>query len=152
MADDLDAAITQQRQRLTKTRNDVQAKIAELQLQLSKIDRQFAAVLAYEQALAGKLAVPALSKRQQAGKSVGRGKKQAEVLRVVEQRPGGITRGELIDAIGAKGSKSGAQSVSNALTALKKVGKIVSANGKWQVVLQGKRCFQATALRSVSAG
>jgi hypothetical protein len=108
-----------------------------LQLQLSKIDRQFAAVLAYEQALAGKLAVPALSKRQQAGKSVGRGKKQAEVLRVVEQRPGGITRGELIDAIGAKGSKSGAQSVSNALTALKKVGKIVSANGKWQVVLQG---------------
>jgi hypothetical protein len=31
MADDLDAAITRQRERLTKTRNDLQGKLAELQ-------------------------------------------------------------------------------------------------------------------------
>src|SRR5258708_21869233 len=132
MADDLDAAITRQRERLTKTRNDVQGKIAELQVQLAEIDRQFAAVLAYEQTMASKLPVPVLSKRQRSAKPAGRGKKQAEVLHVIEQQPNGMTRGEVIDAIGVKGSKSGAQSVSNALTALKKAGKGASADGKWQ--------------------
>jgi hypothetical protein len=137
MADDLDAAITRQRERLTKTRNDLQGKLAELQAQLAEIDRQFAAVLAYEQTLAGKLPVLALSKRRPSAKRAGRGQKQTQVLRVIEQQPNGMTRGELIDAIGVKGSKSGAQSVSNALTALKKAGKIASANGKWQMAIQG---------------
>jgi hypothetical protein len=137
MADDLDAAITRQRERLTKTRNDVQGKIAKLQGQLAEIDRQFAAVLAYEQTLAGKLPVAALSKRQPSAKRTGRGEKQAEVLRVIERQPSGMTRGEVIDAIGVKGSRSGAQSVSNALTALKKAGKIASTDGKWHVAVQG---------------
>jgi hypothetical protein len=137
MADDLDAAIIRQRERLTKTRNDVQGKIATLQEQLAEIDRQFAAVLAYEQTLAGKLPLPALSKRRQSGKPAGRGEKQAEVLRVIEQQPNGMTRGGVIDAIGVKGSKSGAQSVSNALTALKKAGKIASTDGKWRAAAQG---------------
>ena len=137
MADDLDAAIARQRERLTKTRDDLQGKLAELQAQLVEIDRQFAAVLAYEQTLAGKLPALALSKRRPPAKRAGRGQKQTEVLRVIEQQPNGMTRGELIDAIGVKGSKSGAQSVSNALTALKKAGKIASTDGKWQVAIQG---------------
>src|SRR5450432_4140195 len=137
MADDLDAAMTRQRERLTKTRNDVQGKIAKLQGQLAEIDRQFAAVLAYEQTLAGKLPVPALSKRRKSAKPPGRGQKQAEVLRVIERQPSGVTRGEVIDALGIKGSKSGAQSVSNALTALKKIGKIASTDGKWQAAAKG---------------
>jgi hypothetical protein len=135
MADDMDAAITRQRERLTKRRNDVQGKIAELQVQLAEIDRQLAAVLAYEQTLASKLPVPAASKRQQSAKQEGRGKKQAQVLHVIEQQAGGMTRGEVIDALGVKGSKSGAQSVSNSLTALKKAGKIASTDGKWQVAV-----------------
>jgi hypothetical protein len=44
----------------------------------------------------------------------------------------------VIDAIGVKGNKSGEQSVSNALTALKKAGKIASMDGKWQAAAQGK--------------
>ena len=135
MADDLDAAITRQRERLTKTRNDLQGKLAELQAQLAEIDRQFAAVLAYEQTLAGKLPVLALSKRRPSAKRAGRGQKQTQVLHVIEQYPNGMTRGEVIDAIGVKGSKSGAQSVSNALTALKKASKIVSTDGKWQLAV-----------------
>ena len=138
MADDLDAAITRQRERLTKTRNDLQGKLAELQAQLAEIDRQFAAVLAYEQTLAGKLPVLALSKRQPSAKRAGRGQKQTQVLHLIEQHPNGMTRGEVIDALGVKGSKSGAQSVSNALTALKKAGKIASTDGKWQAAAQGK--------------
>src|SRR6266446_9287478 len=136
MADELDAAITRQRERLTKTRDDVQGKIAELQVQLAEIDRQFAAVLAYEQTLAGKLPVLALSKRKPSAKRAGRGQKQTQVLHVIEQHPSGMTRGEVIAALGVKGSKSGAQSVSNALTALKKAGKIASTDGKWQVAVQ----------------
>ena len=137
MADDLDAAITRQRERLTKSRNDLQGKLAELQAQLAEIDRQFAAVLAYEQTLAGKLPVLALSKGQPSVKRAGRGQKQTQVLHVIEQNPNGTTRGEVIDAIGVKGNKSGEQSVSNALTALKKAGKIASTDGKWQVAIQG---------------
>ncbi|SRR6266446_97996 len=94
MADELDAAITRQRERLTKTRNDVQGKIAKLQGQLAEIDRSFAAVLAYEQTLAGKLPVPAVSKRQRSAKPAGRGEKQAEVLRVIEQQPSGVCQVE----------------------------------------------------------
>src|SRR6266404_2765489 len=103
MVDDLDAAITRQRERLTKTRNDLQGKLAELQAQLAEIDRQFAAVLAYEQTLAGKLPVSALSKRKQSAKRSGRGQKQSQVLHLIEQQAGGMTRGEVIEAIGVKG-------------------------------------------------
>jgi hypothetical protein len=151
MADDLDAAITRQRERLTKARNDVQGKIAELQVQLDEIDICFAAVLAYEQTLAGKLPVPALSKRQQSAKPAGRGQKQTQVLHVIEQHPNGMTRGEVIDAIGVKGNKSGAQSVSNALTALKKAGKIASTDGKWQAAAQGKAKKAAKRRRATGA-
>ena len=138
MADELDAAITRQRERLTKTRNDVEGKIAKLQGHLAEIDRQFAAVLAYEQTLAGKLPDPTVSKRRRSAKPARRGEKQAQVLRVIGQQAGGMTRGEVIDALGVKGSKSGAQSVSNALTALKKAGKIASTDGKWQAAVPRK--------------
>jgi type II secretory pathway component HofQ len=137
MADDLDAVMTRQREFLTKKRNDVQAKITELQRESAEVDRQFAAVLAYEQTLAGKLPVPAAPKSRQPAKRAGRGQKQAEVLRMLEQQPGGMTRGELINALDFKGNKAGAQSVSNALTALKKASKIASMDGKWQVAVQG---------------
>src|SRR6266704_321478 len=100
MADDMDAAIARQRERLTKSRDDVQAKIAELQVQLAEIDRQFAAVLAYEKTLAGKLPDPAVSKRRQSGKPAGRGEKQGHVLRLIGRQAGGMTRGDVIDALG----------------------------------------------------
>ena len=137
MADDMDAAIARQRERLTKKRDDVQGKIVELQVQLAEIDRQFAAVLAYEKTLAGKLPDPAVSKRRQSAKPAARGEKQGQVLHAIGQQKDGMTRGEVIDELGVKGSKSGAQSVSNALTALKKAGKIASRDGKWQVAVHG---------------
>ena len=137
MADDMDAAIARQRERLTKKRNDLQGKIVELQAQLAEIDRQFAAVLAYEKTLAGELPDPAVPKRLRSAKPARRGEKQGQVLAVIGGQAGGMTRGEVIDALGVTGSKSGAQSISNALTALKKAGKIASADGKWQVAVRG---------------
>ncbi len=136
MALDIDEVIAKQRERLTKERNDIQTKMAELQGQLAEIERKFAAIVAYESTLAGKLPAKRRLSRSSIGRSAKpavRGEKQTQVLHVLEQKPGGMTRGEVIGALGVKGSKSGEQSVSNALTALKKVGKVVSTDGKWRV-------------------
>jgi hypothetical protein len=133
MADDMGVAIARQRTQLTKKRDDVQTNIGALQTQLAEIDRQFAAVLAYENTLAGELPDPSVAKRHRSAKPARRGEKQAQVVQVIAQQAGGMTRGEVIDALGLKDSKPGVQSVSNALTALKKAGKIASVDGKWQV-------------------
>ena len=89
---------------------------------------------AYENALNSKLPAKATPKQRQIVKRAGRGEKQAQVLKLVEAATEGATRGELIEKLGIKGSKSGEQSVSNALNALKKAGKIGSTDGKWHVV------------------
>jgi hypothetical protein len=131
MTDAMDVAIARQRKQLTKKRDDVQGKVSTLQTELAEIDRQFAAVQAYENTLAGKLPRSTASNNGSA-KPGRRGEKQAQVLQVVGQHAAGMTRGELIEALDLVGNKAGAQSVSNALTALKKAGKIASADGKWQ--------------------
>ncbi len=136
MALDIDEVIAKQRERLTKERNDIQTKIAELQGQLAGIERKFAAIVAYESTLAGKLPATRRLSRSSIGRSTKpavRGEKQTQVLHALEQKPGGMTRSEMIGALGVKGSKSGEQSVSNALAALKKAGKVASTDGKWQV-------------------
>ena len=59
-----------------------------------------------------------------------------EVLAQVKAHPKGITRSEMLIAMNVKGEKSGEQSVSNALAALKKAGNITSTQ---------KRAVQRTA-------
>lgn len=53
-----------------------------------------------------------------------------DVLASVKATPG-ITRADLIDKMGAKGDKSAEQSISNALSALKKAGTISLSDGKY---------------------
>ena len=60
------------------------------------------------------------------------------MLKSVEAAAKGATRGELLERLGVKGNKAGEQSVSNALNALKKSGKIDSADGKWHVTAAKK--------------
>ena len=55
------------------------------------------------------------------------------MLKLVEAAAEGVVRGDLIAKLGVKGNASGEQSVSNALNALKKAGKIDSTDGKWHV-------------------
>lgn len=52
---------------------------------------------------------------------------------MIKQHANGISRGDLIEAMGLKGNKSGEQSVSNALNNMKKAGEIVSTDGKYAV-------------------
>ncbi len=52
-----------------------------------------------------------------------------KVLKMIKARPNGIKRAELLERMGVKGDKSGEQSVSNALSTLKRFGKL-SAEGR----------------------
>jgi hypothetical protein len=133
MAEDMTTIVVAERERLTKERSDIETKMGELQSQLAEVDHKLVAIDAYEKALNGKLPAKAMPKRRKDGKRAGRGEKQAQVLKLVEAAAKGVTRGELIASIGVKGSKSGEQSISNALNVLKKAAKISSTDGKWHV-------------------
>ena len=61
-----------------------------------------------------------------------KGGKRDDIFKLV-QESGGATRGELIEKLGIKGDKSGEQSLSNALSALKRDGRVTqSGDGKYQ--------------------
>jgi hypothetical protein len=53
------------------------------------------------------------------------------IFAMIKQHAKGISRGDLLEAMGLKGNKSSEQSVSNALNNLKKAGRIVSTDGKY---------------------
>jgi hypothetical protein len=134
MAENMTTIVAAERERLTKERSHIETKMSELQSQLGEVDRKLAAIDAYEKALAGKLPATAMPRRRPGAKRAGHGEKQAQVLRLVEAVPKGVTRAELIASVGVKGNKSGEQSISNALNALNKAGKIRSTDGKWHVM------------------
>jgi hypothetical protein len=138
MADDMTTVAQAERGRLTKERGDIEAKMGELRSQLAEVDHKIGAIDAYETALNGKAPTSIMPRRRQGAMRAGHGEKQAQVLKLVEAAAEGVVRGELIEKLGVKGNKSGEQSVSNALNALKKAGKIDSTDGKWHVVAAKK--------------
>ena len=60
-----------------------------------------------------------------------RGSKREQLLELINKHPGGLARKEILEQLGLKGDKSGEMSVSNALTALTKVGQVVRREGKY---------------------
>ncbi len=57
-----------------------------------------------------------------------------EVLSLIHQSPQGISRSDLLDKLDAKGDKSAEQSISNALSALKKQKAVTGDGGIYKVV------------------
>lgn len=53
------------------------------------------------------------------------------IVDIVKDHPGGMTRGEIIEQLAKSGEEPAGQSVSNALGALKKQGKIVAEGGRY---------------------
>jgi hypothetical protein len=132
--------IRQERARLDKSRKDALAQQAAIDKELQAIERELAALDAYQQAkgATGKRAPTAgrtAAKRTFKGggrRSPGRrGEKRQAVLDLVQQHPAGLSRGEILMQLGVKGNKSAEQSVSNALSALKKSAKLNSREGKY---------------------
>jgi hypothetical protein len=133
MAQTFQDHITSERTRLTSEREAILAKRSELDAELAEITREFKAIEAYEAAKSGK------ASRQSGPRATGtrRGSKRDGILAALADVPHGLSRGELLEKLGLKGIKSGEMSVSNALTALTKTGKVVRNAAKKYVASMG---------------
>jgi len=127
------AYVSRERSRLTKARDAARNRKNRLEQELSEIESELAAIQAYEQAkkkTPGKAARGGRRPAAKAGKRAPRGEKRRAVLDLIKKSEG-LTRGEILSRLGVKGDKSAEQSVSNALTALKKQNLVASRDRKY---------------------
>lgn len=118
-----DNMVIRERERLNKQREDILQKQEQLDKELAVVDREIKAIDAYE---AIKSSKPI---KKTNGNKTG---KRSNILQLLQSNSQGMTRGEIIDAMGARGNTNEEQSVSNALKFLKKQGTIKSGNdGKY---------------------
>jgi DNA-binding transcriptional ArsR family regulator len=124
--------VSRERTRLRKARDAAVSRKSELDRQLSEIESELAAIQAYEQVKQGKPArtVKRAGRPSAKARRAPRGEKRRAVLELI-QRSNGLTRGEILANLGVKGNKSAEQSVSNALTALKKQNLVASRDRKY---------------------
>lgn len=121
--------IENERIRLTNAREAARAKRAEIDASLVAINTELDAIAAYEAAKKGKR-----SRRKGSTTGTRRGPQRQKVVDVISASQGGLTRGEIIDALGVKGDYAGEQSVSNSLAALKRSSKLLqNDDGKYLV-------------------
>ena len=110
--------IQSERARLTQRRDELNQQRKDIDRQLQEIEREFEAVNAYERVRKGSGAAASA-----AGSKRRTGIRQ-NVLSVVERHPNGISRADLLEEMNAKGDKRAEQSISNALSSLKKRGAV----------------------------
>jgi TFIIF-interacting CTD phosphatase-like protein len=126
MSESVVSVLEKERARLNKQRDQVLARREKLDEEIARIDKELGAITAYEAAKQGK-------PKRAASKRDPRGSRQQSILEVIAKHTKGITRGEILEAMNFKGNKAGEQSVSNALSALKKAKRIVSKDRKYFV-------------------
>ena len=107
------AFMSRERDRLRAERERIFNQQEELQRKLDEINREFAAIEAYESAKTGKAARggSAPAGRQQRAR---RGSRREELLNLI-RGGNGLSRGEILERMGLKGDKSGEMSVSTRL-------------------------------------
>ena len=115
--------INKEREELTRRRDEIMRQKSDLDRQLQELDREFAAIDAYERTRKGQAAAPA-----KAGGRRRTGVRQ-EVFEAVRREPSGVSRAQLLEVMNAKGDKRAEQSISNALSNLKKQGEIMLEQG-----------------------
>ena len=111
----------------------------EIEKKLSDIDRELAAIAAYEVTKSGKASAaakptaPAPRKARVAHKAAPgrRSSKREPILKVIGENPSGLTRGELLEKMGLKGNRAAEMSVSNTLTALTKGNQVARKDGRY---------------------
>src|SRR3954468_14732069 len=123
--------ISRERDRLRAEREQVFNQQKELQRRLDAVNREFAAIGAYETAKTGKAARQAPAGQAPAGRQSRRGSRREALLEIIRQSDG-LSRGEILERMGLKGDKSGKMSVSNALTALTKSNQVQREGGKYR--------------------
>jgi hypothetical protein len=119
--------IARERDRLRAEREQIFSQQEELQRRLDAVNREFAAIEAYETAKTGKNARQEPARRQQQAR---RGSRREGLLELIRQS-NGLSRGDILERMGLKGDKAGEMSVSNALTALGKSNQVRREGGKY---------------------
>jgi len=136
-----------ERERLNRERGEIIEQQKELEDKLGAINRELAAIDAYEAAKTGRAATPSRQPRgsRQSGPSSMQtsmaelrprpqaGSRREALLHVIGEHPNGISRGEIFERMGLKGNKSAEKSVSNALTALTKNNQVFRREGKYVI-------------------
>jgi hypothetical protein len=124
--------ITRDRARLHAEREQMVNQQHELQNKLADINRELAAIDAYEAAKTGKAPAAARQPRGvRARPRARRGSRREALMQVIKDNPSGLTRGEILERMGLKGDKSGEMSVSNALTTLTKTNQVTRRDGRY---------------------
>ena len=124
--------IARDRERLNKEREEIVNEQHGLERKLDAVNRELAAIDAYEAAKSGKQLAPAKQVRASRTRSQGRrGSKRDALMQTIRQNPDGLTRGEILEKMGLNGDKSGEMSISNALTALTKANQVSRRDGKY---------------------
>jgi hypothetical protein len=121
--------IARERDRLRAEREQIFSQQEELQRRLDAVNREYAAIEAYETAKTGKAARQEPVRRQRQAR---RGSRREGLLELIRQSDG-LSRGEILERMGLKGDKAGEMSVSNALTALTKSNQVYREGGKYRV-------------------
>src|SRR3954449_3461080 len=119
--------IARERDRLRAEREQISSQQEDLQRKLDAVNRESAAIEAYETAKTGKAARQGPARRQRQAR---RGSRREGLLELIRQS-NGLSRGEILERMGLKGDKAGEMSVSNALTALAKGNQIRREGGKY---------------------
>jgi hypothetical protein len=123
--------ISRERERLRAEREQIFNQQEELQRKLDAVNREFAAIEAYETAKTGKTERRARTDRQPRARL---GSRRQALLELIRQSDG-LSRGEILERMGLKGDKSGEMSVSNALTALTKSNQVRREGGKYRAAI-----------------
>src|SRR3954452_12405309 len=119
--------IARERDRLRAEREQIFGHQEELQRKLDAVNREYAAIEAYETAKTGKAARQEPARRQ---RQAHRGSRRKGLLELIRQS-NGLSRGDILERMGLKGNKAGEMSVSNALTALSKSNQVRREGGKY---------------------
>lgn len=112
--------IVEERDRINSDMKQLQAQRQEIDGKLADLRRELSAVDAYENARVGR--------KKQGRRVAGR---RDNILTIIKDS-NGISRAQILEAAGVKGDKGGEQSVSNALSNLKKQKKIVAEGGLYR--------------------
>ena len=121
--------MAQERTRIHDAIKAARAKRQEADREIAQLEAQLAAITAYDAALKGKGI--GTEQRKPRGR---RGEKREAIRDLIAQHPDGLTRSELLTAMESHGDKAAEQSISNALAALKKAGRIMQEGKAYKVL------------------
>jgi hypothetical protein len=124
--------VARERARLNSEREAIFTAQQELETKLAEINRELAAIDAYEAAKSGKLAARPRQRTAGTRPRARRGSKREQLLELIRQHPDGLARKDILERMQLRGDKVGEMSVSNALTALTKSNQVARHEGRYR--------------------